>query len=226
MSSIRGSAIALSNNGSSVSVTNPSGLSVGDFRIVWLTLTSGPDLNEGTLDEDWEVAFHDFVAPDTTRDHYILTHTVEAGDPSSYTLPFTGSTNYGMIQVALQPDADYYCAIDELAGFGYDTANTGSTSTAPALDPTDEASRVFAFFMKALNSSSVVHSTPSGMTELVDQAGTGSAGNGVALDTEVLSSGSTWGPKTSTSSSGRWCASSLIVRDIPLVVPGQFLPFF
>jgi len=218
---------ASSGNASSVSVPSLTGLAAGDLRLMWLTLTSGPVIDGGSLHANLGVIFDVDFGSTSERRHCILARTVQPGDPTSYTIPLTGGSNHGFAQVALRP-ADG-CALVLDAGPLANTSDSGGTSTAPSLDPSVVDTRLMVFFAKALNSSGIVHSTPSGMTELRDQAGTGSAGNAVALNTEALASDAAAGTRSSTTTSGRWVASSLIVRDEPLIPVGlraaQFFPF-
>lgn len=201
---------------SSLVVTGSTDVNMADTQIVFATISSvgaaWPDPLPGGYTQ-----IHEAQVGTATSDrrHGIFKRVVQADDPVDVTFNLGVTTNFAFAMMTLR-GVDQHFAINVAPT--QNSADTGSTLTAPSCDP-DITDGLFVCFFDTLNPSTTIPSLPAGMTSLVAQGGTGSVGHAVRLCYEQLANGNATGTRTSTSSNNRWVASSLVIKPSPIVVP-------
>lgn len=205
---VRTSPANQSGNASSVAFTRDASVVAGDLRLVFIFTSSGVTMPSPP--SGWTVILDTNIAPDSTRRLYVISRVYVAGDASSVTVTFSGSTNYGVAQVALGG-----ALATVHAGPTRNTGDdgTGTTQTAPSLTSTVVNTVLVCFYGQAAGgSTSAIISLPSGMTNLGNSVGNGSQGSSTRLAWENRAAAGATGTRVATcSNSGKWAAVSVLV---------------
>lgn len=214
---------AQSNAATSVVVGGDAGLQAGDFRVVWITVSPGPVTV--TPPSGWATLYDVDLGTDSTRRHYIFTRFHQVGDPANYTFTFSISANFGMTQTASR-GVDPTNPVDVGPVHATDLA---TPYVAPSATTTVANTLLLCFFGVTVNSTTVTVTTPSGMTSLVAQSGTGTAGHAVRLAKESRPTAGATGTRSASGGNSRWIGSMLALRPVPDLPPGvtvrETIPF-
>lgn len=201
-----------SGSGSTLVVTSSdAALQVGDLRLVWFTITSNP-ISVSAVPSGWTEQINSNHGTTSVRRHCLYTHVHAAGDPS-YTWTFSATTNFGHVQAAVGGANAAPHQVSTTAN----TADTGTSATAPSLTTTVADTVLMVFYGVSTNSSSATASLPSGMTNLGTRAGTGTAGNLVRGAYQLFAATGATGVKTSTIGSAIWSGSSVVLAPAVVV---------
>lgn len=210
---------ATSNNAGSVAVTDNAAMQLNDLRVVFISVSN----TTCSTPSGWTQLMTYTLA--TTRNGYVFSKAHQGGsEAATHTFTFGAANNFSMAQIGVR-NADLGALDFTPTG---NSAASGTTLTATGGTTTRAPGLILACYHVLLNSSSLTLTVPSGMTQEVFQAGTGTAGHAIGLYSQAQSSaGSTGSPTSTSSATGAWGAELMVVPPLvtgivaPLVVASR-----
>lgn len=203
---------ATSNSAGSVAVANNSAMVERDLRLCWISVSNTTVSTPGT---GWDLLLSYTLA--SSRNGYIYRRThAGAGESASDTFTFGAANNFSMVQAGVRG-----------AGLGSldftptsNSAATGTSLTATGATVLRPDSLLLVSYHHLVNTAGLTYSTPTGMSPVVTQAGTGTVGHFVGLFSETRAAGATGTRVTSSSGASNAWGATLLAVPAAVVLPG------
>lgn len=197
---------------SSFSVPADASIQAGDLRLLWVSVSNTTITSP---DAGWTELVNYTLA--TTRKGYLYRRNAGASEGSS-SFGFGLTANYSWAQVAVR-GADLSAALDFTPTTAQAASGTALTATGGTTAQDNEL--LLVAYHLLTNSGAATLTVPSGMTQVLQQPGNGSAGHLVGVFSESRPTAGATGNRASTAStSAPWGAVLLAVPPAPdLVLP-------